>query len=270
MRMPGTSAEADAVGFNAANPDPSRLSGFDAVVHLAGENVARRWSQKRKRSILASRADFTRSLCAALARTAKSPAHFLCASGISYYGYDRPDRLTDLSSTGEGFLAEVTRQWEGATEAMLVNNSANRPRIVLMRLGPVLSTESGMLAKLLPVFRQGLGAVMGTGEQLIPWISLRDALAAIVHILQTPELTGPVILTSPNPASNRAFSRALANVLHRPLLFRIPSAMIRLAFGEMARETILASQNARPEKLSASEFVFRDPQLTNALGDLLS
>jgi uncharacterized protein (TIGR01777 family) len=269
--MPGTSGQPNTIVFDAVNPDPSHLSGFDAVIHLAGENVARRWTKKRKRSILASRADFTRSLCATLAQSAKPPAHFLCASGISYYGYNRPDLFTDLSSTGDGFLAEVTRQWEAATGSLLESSSGRpRPRIVLMRFGSVLSTESGMLAKLLPMFRKGLGAVMGTGEQLIPWISLRDALAAIVHILQTPELTGPVIVTAPNPASNRTFARALASTLHRPLLFRIPSAMIRLAFGEMARETILASQNARPEKLLASGFVLLDAQPTDALGNLLA
>ncbi len=270
VRTSGTSGQGDAIGFDAANPDPSRLGGFDEVIHLAGENVARRWTKTRKRSILASRADFTRSLCAALLQSDKPPAHFLCASGISYYGYDRPEPFTDLSSTGAGFLAEVTRQWEGATDALLENKAANPARIVLMRLGPVLSTESGLLAKLLPVFRKGLGAIMGTGQQLIPWISLRDALAAIMHISQTPELAGPVIVTAPNPVSNRVFAKALANILHRPLLLRIPSAVVKLAFGEMAKETILASQNAHPEKLLASGFVFRDANLAEALSELLA
>lgn len=269
VRTPRANQQGDAIIFDAANPDPSRLGGFDAVIHLAGENVAQRWTKKRKQSILASRADFTRSLCAALAKSDRPPAHFLCASGISYYGYHRPDRITESSSAGEGFLAEVTRQWEGATQALLANASAN-PRIVFMRLGPVLSTESGLLAKLLPAFRKGLGAVMGSGSQLIPWISLRDTLAAIVHIVQTPDLSGPVIVAAPNPVSNRVLAKTLSRTLHRPLLLRIPAAMIKLAFGEMAKETILASQNAYPEKLLATGFVFRDANLDDALRELLA
>jgi uncharacterized protein (TIGR01777 family) len=265
LRNPSAANHADAIYFDSANPDPSRLSGFDAVIHLAGESVARRWTKKRKASILASRADFTRSLCTALAQAKEPPAHFLCASGISYYGYDCPEPFTDSSSAGEGFLAEVTRQWEAATNAL-----AQTTRIVLMRLGPVLSAESGLLAKLLPPFRKGVGAVMGSGRQLIPWISLADTLAAIQHILQPPDLAGPVIVASPNPVTNRAFAKALATALHRPLLFRIPAPLIKLAFGEMATETILASQNAHPDKLLASGFAFGHVQLEKALDDILS
>lgn len=269
LRRAGASLPADAVFFDVGRSEHASLEGFDAVIHLAGENVARRWTKRRKRSILASRADFTVAICAALERAAKPPGHFLSASGISYYGYDRADPLTEDSSTGDGFLAEVTRQWEGATSVLRERDGGARCRIALMRIAAVLSMEGGLLAKVLPLFRKGLGAVMGTGQQMMSWISLEDTVAAILHILRTPELAGPINVVSPRAVSNRVFSRALARVLHRPLLFRIPTPMVKLMFGAMGRETILANQNVLPVKLLGSRFEFRNVGIEEALRGLV-
>jgi uncharacterized protein (TIGR01777 family) len=256
--------DSQAIYADLTAPDLARLDGFDAVIHLAGEPVAQRWTRRRRASILASRTDFTAALCSALARTRRPPAHFLSASGINYYGHQRAEPLTEGASTGDGFLAEVCRQWEAASAVLEPFTRAVRMRIVA-----VLAPDGGALAKLLPPFRHGLGAVMGNGTQIMSWIALPDMVAAICHILNTPALVGPVNMVSPNPVTNRQFTRTLAKVLHRPALFRIPVAMVKLAFGSMAAETILASQNAVPAKLLASGFVFQFPILEDALRDAL-
>ena len=262
LREKSPKAEPDAIWFDPA--DPASLSGFEAVIHLAGENVAKRWTKKRKASILASRADFTRQLCTALAQTTRPPAHFLSASAIGYYGCNRTEVLTEDSPSGEGFLAEVCRQWEAATAPLAAS------RIVHMRLATVLSPQGGALAKLLPSFRLGMGAVIGSGRQMMSWISLPDVIAAIQHILATPALTGPVNLAAPHPVSNREFAKTLGEVLYRPVLLKIPAMALKLAFGQMATETILASQNVQPTRLEAAHFTFQHPTLHEALNALLT
>jgi uncharacterized protein (TIGR01777 family) len=262
LREKSRKAAPDATWLDLA--DPASVGGFDAVIHLAGENVAKRWRKKRKASILASRADFTRQLCTALAQTAHPPAHLLSASAVGYYGYDRDEVLTEDSPSGDGFLAEVCRQWEAATAPLTGS------RVVHMRLATVLSPQGGALAKLLPSFRFGMGAVMGSGRQMMSWISLPDVVGAIQHILVTPTLAGPVNLTTPNPVSNREFSKTLGQVLHRPVLLKIPASALRLAFGQMATETILATQNARPTRLEATHYSFQHPTLKEALHALLT
>jgi hypothetical protein len=258
---------ADGVRFDPAAPDVGALEGFDAVVHLAGENVARRWTAARKASILASRAAFTAALCGALARTRRPPAHVLSASATGYYGVHGEGPLTEDSPGGEGFLAHVCGEWEAATRVL--ESATPRPRVVNLRIGVVLSPDGGALAKMLPAFRWGLGGVMGGGGQVMSWISLPDVLAAIVHVLGRPGLEGPVNLVSPNPVSNREFTRALARALHRPAVLPVPAAALKLAFGEMARETILSSQRVVPAKLLASGFEFRHPRIEDCLRDLL-
>jgi hypothetical protein len=262
LREKSPKAEPDAVWFDPAGP--ASLDGFDAVIHLAGENVAKRWTKKRKASILASRADFTRQLCTALAQTSHPPAHFLSASAVGYYGYNRTEVLTESSSSGDGFLAEVCRQWEAATAPLAAS------RIVHMRLATVISPQGGALAKLLPSFRLGMGAVMGSGRQMMSWISLPDVIATIQHILATPALAGPVNLTAPNPVSNREFAKTLGQVLYRPVLLKIPAAALKLAFGQMATETILATQNVQPTRLQATHYAFQHPTLSEALNALLT
>jgi uncharacterized protein (TIGR01777 family) len=265
LRHPATDFHPHALYTDLARPDLALLDHFDAVIHLAGENVAQRWTRKRRAAILSSRADFTAALCRALARTDNPPAHFLSASGVHYYGYRRDDPLTEDSSPGDGFLAEVCRQWEAASAAL-----PSTTRVVHMRIAAVLAPDGGALAKLLPPFRFGMGAVMGTGQQIMSWIALPDMLSAITHILKTPALTGPVNVASPNPVTNRQFTKTLAKVLHRPALLRIPAAMVKAAFGQMAVETILANQKVVPAKLLATGFTFDHPTLENALHALLN
>jgi len=267
LRHPPAPNETDALFFDTSLPEPPPLENFDAVIHLAGESIAKRWTKKRKRAILSSRVDYTSKIAQALSRAAKPPAHFLGASGISYYGADRPDELTEQSSPGQGFLTEVAKQWEAASDILLTCNPPTR--VVHMRITPVLTPESGMLKKLLPSFKFGFGAVVGSGRQMVSWISLPDMLAAILHILNTSTITGPVNMTAPQAASNREFAKALAKTLHRPLLMRIPATVMKLAFGEMANETILANQNAKPAKLLANNFTFKHPTIEEALADLL-
>jgi uncharacterized protein (TIGR01777 family) len=261
LRHPPSSPQADGVVFDPATPES--LDGFDAVVHLAGENVGRRWTARRKACILASRADFTRVLCETLAKSAKPPGHFLSASAVGYYGYHRDIPLTEEAASGDGFLAEVCRAWEGATAPLA------GLRVVHMRLATVLSPQGGALAKLLPSFRFGVGAVMGSGAQMMSWIALPDLLEAIGHMLRNDALRGAVNVASPHPVSNREFSKKLGGVLHRPVLLKIPAAALKLAFGQMASETILASQKAVPAKLEASGFTFGHPRLLDALTALL-
>jgi uncharacterized protein (TIGR01777 family) len=265
LRQPPRDFHPHALYTDLARPDLALLDGFDAVIHLAGENVARRWTKRRRASILASRADFTAALCGALARTGNPPAHFLSASGVHYYGYCREDALTEESSAGEGFLADVCRQWEAASAGL-----SPTTRVVHMRLAAVLARDGGALAKLLTPFRFGMGAVMGTGRQTMSWIALADVLGAIDHILNTPAITGPVNLASPNPVTNRQFTKTLAKVLHRPAMLRIPTAMVKAGFGQMAVETILANQRVVPAKLLATGYAFAHPTLDDALRTLLT
>jgi uncharacterized protein (TIGR01777 family) len=264
LRSPPAAPDPQAIYTDLGAPDLERLDGFDAVIHLAGENVAQRWTRRRRASILASRVDFTTRLCAALARTKRPPAHFLSASGAHYYGYWRDEKLTEESSTGGGFLAEVCRKWEAASAVLEPTT-----RVVHMRIAAVLARDGGALAKLLTPFRLGMGAVMGNGRQVMSWIALPDALGAIGHVLRTSDLRGPVNFASPNPVTNRQFTRTLAKVLHRPAVLRIPAAMVKIGFGQMAVETILANQNMAPAKLLGSGYRFIHPALEDALRAVL-
>jgi uncharacterized protein (TIGR01777 family) len=260
LRSPPATPNLQAIYTDLAAPDVELLDGFDAVIHLAGENVAQRWTRRRRASILASREDFTGALCSALARTKRPPAHFLSASGAHYYGYWRDERLTEESSPGEGFLAEVCRKWEAASAVLEPTT-----RIVHMRISAVLARDGGALAKLLTPFKLGMGAFMGSGRQVMSWIALDDVLGAIGHVLQHPNLRGPVNFASPNTVTNRQFTKTLAQVLHRPAVLRLPAPMVKIAFGQMAVETILANQNLVPAKLLAWGYHFAHPTLDNAL-----
>jgi uncharacterized protein len=251
-------------------PDLFLLDGFDAVIHLAGADVARRWTPWRKRLIMNSRAGFTERLCDALAQTHRPPKHFLCASGVGYYGHQSNGTLDESSPNGDGFLADVCRRWEGATAPLAELPADLRPRIAFLRIAAVLSPESGAVGKFRKPFRHGLGAVMGSGRQVMSWISLTDVVEAIVHVLNTPALAGPVNVTAPNPVTNREFTAALAKALGSTARLRLPAAALRLMFGRMATETILASQNVSPAKLLATGFAFRHARLDAALADLFA
>ncbi len=245
--------------------EAARLEGLDAVVHLAGENIAGRWTATRKARIRESRVQGTRLLAETLARLARPPKVFVCASAIGYYG-DRGDAvLREDSPPGAGFLAEVCREWEAAARPA----AEKGVRVVHLRIGVVLSPAGGALARMLTPFKLGLGGRIGAGGQFMSWIAIDDLTGAIHHALATESLRGPVNAVAPRPVTNREFTKTLGRVLGRPTLFPMPAFAARLTFGEMADELLLASARVEPAKLVTSGYRFRAPELEGALRHLL-
>ena len=245
--------------------DPRAFEGVDAVVHLAGENIAARWTPAQKVKIRDSRVKGTQVLSEALARLASPPKVLVSASAIGYYGDRGTEILTEDSAPGAGFLAEVCRAWEAATEPARQHGM----RVVRLRFGIVLSAAGGALPKMLPPFRLGLGGVLGSGQQYMSWIALDDAVGAIQHAVVTDALQGPVNAVAPQAVTNQEFTKTLGKVLGRPTVFPLPAFAARLMFGEMADELLLASARVQPAKLLASGFSFRYPELESALRHLL-
>ena len=238
---------------------------IDAVVHLAGENIAQRWTPAAKARIRVSRVDATRQLCEALARLPQPPRVLVCASATGYYG-DRSDEvLVEDSSPGNGFLAEVCRAWEAAAEPARLCGI----RVVHLRLGIVLARSGGALAKMLPAFRLGLGGPLGSGRQFWSWICLQDLLSVIDLALGEQSLCGAVNAVSPGAVTNKQFTRALAQAVRRPGLLRVPAIAVKLLFGEMGREALLGSTHVRPARLLENGFAFRFPELETALNHTL-
>jgi len=246
--------------------DCNGLTGHDAVVHLAGENIAgARWTPERKARIRDSRVDGTGLLCESLSRLKRPPGTLVCASAVGYYGDRGSEILREDSPPGKGFLSEVCRDWEEAT-----GEAARRGvRVVNLRIGMVLSAEDGALGKMLPAFRAGAGGRIGSGEQYISWISLADLVAVIRHTLATDSLEGPVNAVAPHPVTNREFTKLLGRTLGRPTVATLPAFAARLLFGEMADELLLASARAVPAKLLASGYGFLLPDLEGAFRFLL-
>jgi hypothetical protein len=246
--------------------DASGIEGADAVVHLAGENIAKgRWSSAKKARINDSRVGGTRFLCESLARLDRPPGTFVCASAVGYYG-DRGDEvLTEESPSGSGFLAGVCRAWEAAAEP-----AAKRGvRVVHLRFAMILDARKGALSRMLPVFRLGLGGRIGNGNQYWSWIALDDAVGAIRHALTSAALRGPVNVAAPEPVTNRRFTETLGRVLGRPTRLPVPAPVARLALGEMADELLLASTRVAPRRLLESGYTFRYPELERALRAVL-
>lgn len=270
VRLVRGSAGAGAIPWNPADlahpVDPARLEGFDAAIHLSGANIARRWTAAYKRTIFDSRVVSTRALAETLAKTSVRPRVLLVASGVSWYGTDPGDEiLTEASAPGAGFLAEVAQAWEGATRPA----SDAGIRVVSLRFGMVVAREGGALGKMLPAFRLGLGGRPGTGRQWLSWVSLRDLVRAVFFLLERDDLAGAFNVTSPQPVTNRAFTQALASALHRPAVLPVPRTALRLLFGEMAEETVLASQRAVPQRLVEAGFRFEDEEIGGTLRALL-
>ncbi len=246
--------------------DAAGLEGLDAVVHLAGENLAEgRWTAEKKRRIRESRVKGTRLLCEALAGLARPPRVLVSASAVGYYGDRGDELLTEESPPGSGFLAAVARDWEAAAEP------ARRAgiRVVHPRMGPVLTPAGGVLAKMLPPFQAGLGGRVGSGRQYVSWIAVDDLLDAMLHLLATEALRGPVNMVAPRPVTNAEFAATLGRVLGRPAVLAVPAFAARLALGEMADEVLLASARVTPVRLAASGYRFRYPELEGALRHLL-
>lgn len=246
--------------------DAAALEGADAVIHLAGENIAAgRWTAAKKARIRDSRVHGTRAIAAALARLSRRPGVFLCASATGYYGNRGEEILVEESAPGVGFLANVCREWEAASAPARDAGI----RVVHFRNGIVLSPAGGALAPLLLVFRLGLGGRLGSGGQFMSWITLDDHVRAIVYALTRDDLRGPVNFVSPNPVTNAEFTATLARVLRRPALFTAPAPLLRLALGEAAGE-LLESRRVHPAKLSAAGYTFRHAELGSALRDLIA
>ena len=258
-RAPGS---AGTPGWAAAGADSlDGLDGLDAVVHLAGEPIAQRWSLAAKERIRSSRSDGTASLVALLAAQPSPPRAFISASAVGVYGDRGDEELTEASAAGSGFLAEVCTGWEAAAETA----GAAGLRVVRARLGVVLSPGGGALAKLLPPFQAGVGGPVGSGRQWLSWIGLDDTVGALHHLLQHDELAGAVNVVGPSPVRNKELAHTLGRVLHRPALLPAPALAIAAAFGEMGRATLLGSQRVLPHALEASGFVFLAPTLEDAL-----
>jgi uncharacterized protein len=245
---------------------PQSVSGFDAVIHLAGESIASRWTDAKKKAIRDSRVLGTRNLAGALAGAASPPRVFISASAIGFYG-DREDEVLreDSASGRSGFLPEVCREWEAAAEPAVKAGI----RTAFLRTGIVLSAKGGALKQMLPPFRMGLGGRIGSGRQWMSWIDLRDEIGAIRHILANESVRGPVNSVSPHPVTNAEFTKILASVLSRPAIFPVPAFAARLVFGQMGEELLLGSQRVEPAKLLASGYVFQQPDLRQALEQIL-
>jgi len=244
-----------------------KLEGVDAVVHLAGENIAgRRWSETYKQRLLESRVQGTRLICETIAGLERKPRVLACASAIGFYGDRGNEPLNETAAVGQGFLPELCLQWEQSCQAARDAGI----RVANMRLGVVLSPEGGALASMLTPFKLGAGGVVGSGEQHFSWISLDDAVRAIQFVLTNDSLSGPVNLVSPQPATNREFTKTLGRVLSRPTVLPMPAFAARLAFGEMADALLLASARVLPSQLTATGFDFKYPQLEGALRHLLA
>jgi hypothetical protein len=244
---------------------PQPISGFDAVIHLAGESIVGRWTEAKKRRILESRVQGTRHLAEALAATPQRPRLLISASAIGYYGNRGEETLREDSPSGEGFLPEACRAWESAAGA-----AANAGiRAVHMRFGLVLSASGGALQKMLLPFRMGVGGNMGNGRQWWSWVDINDVVGALLHVIKTDTLRGPVNVVAPSPVRNAEFTKTLASVLSRPAIFPMPAFAARMVFGQMGDELLLASQRVEPAKLLASGYVFQRPELRKALQGIL-
>jgi uncharacterized protein len=245
--------------------EATALTGLDAVVHLSGAPVAARpWSAARKQELRASRIDSTSALVSAMLATSSPPPVLLAASAIGWYGGTGAREVDETAPSGTGFLAQLVRDWEAATEPA----RAAGIRVVSLRSGIVLSRRGGMLRPLLLPFRLGLGTSMGQGTQYLSWIAIEDHVRACEVLLGHP-VSGPVNLTAPNPVTNAQFTAELARQLHRPALLRAPAAVLRTALGELSTE-LLTSYRVVPARLEHEGFAFRYPQLGPAIAAALS
>jgi len=244
-------------------PPETSLRDAEAVIHLAGEPVAQRWTAEAKRRIRESRVQGTRSLVEALSKLSHGPRALICASAIGYYGSRGDEILTEASAPGSGFLPEVCLAWEG--EAVAAERLGMR--VARLRVGVVLERHGGALARMLPPFRMGAGGRLGNGRQWMSWIHLDD-LCEMFRFAAEQQVRGVINGVAPYPVTNADFTRALAAAVKRPAIFPVPPIALRLLFGEMA-EVLLSSQRVSPKGAEEAGFRFRYPQLAAALADAI-
>ncbi len=239
---------------------------IDAVIHLAGEHIGKgKWTEEKKNKIIHSRNKGTTLIAKAVSQLKSPPAVLLCASAIGFYG-DRHDHiLTEQSNVGDDFISKVCSEWEKATFAAQEKGI----RTAYLRIGIGLSPLGGALSRLLTPFKMGFGGKIGSGKQYLSWIGIDDIIGSIYHVLLTKSLAGPVNIVAPNPVSNFEFTKILGKILNRPTICSIPEHIIKLAFGEMGREILLASCRVIPEKLQKSGYQFRHSNLEKVLCHLL-
>lgn len=265
-RSGGSSEDAARWDPSAGTIDDASLEGIDAVVHLAGENVAQgRWTSAKKARIRDSRVKGTRLLAETIAKLPTPPKIMVSASASGYYGDRGNELLTEESAPGNNFLAGVCQEWEAAADPAREAGV----RVVHPRFGIVLSAEGGALAVTLPIFKLGGGGRIGSGRQYWSWISIDDVVGAILHALTTDSLSGPVNVTVPNPPTNAEYTKTLGHVLGRPTIFPLPAPAARLALGEIADELLLASQRIEPAKLRETGYEYRYPELEGAFRHVL-
>jgi len=254
------------ISWDPAKPiAPEAVSGFDAVIHLAGESIFGQWTAEKKAKIRNSRVVGTFNLSSALGQAKDRPKVFVCGSAIGYYGNRGDEVLREESAPGTGFLAEVCQHWEEATMPALQAGI----RTAHIRTGIVLSPKGGALGAMLPPFKLGLGGRTGNGRQWMSWIDVRDMVGAIHHILKNDLIQGPVNMVAPQPVINAEFAKTLASVLSRPAIFPLPAFAVKLAFGEMGEELLLGSQKVEASKLIASGYPFRYRELRVSLEAIL-
>ena len=262
----GTTTGNGQIAWDPAVPlAPEVVSGFDAVIHLAGESIFGRWTAAKKAKIRDSRVRGTLNLASALAQAKEKPGVFVCGSAIGYYGNRGDELLSEESAAGAGFLAETCQEWEEATAPAVQADI----RTAHLRTGIVLSPKGGALGAMLVPFKMGLGGRVGDGRQWMSWIDVQDMVGAIHHILKNDLLQGPVNMAAPKPVRNEEFVKTLASVLSRPAILPMPAFAVKAVFGEMGEELLLASQNVEPGKLISSGYPFRHRELSKSLQHLL-
>ena len=242
------------------------FEGIDAVIHLAGEPISvRRWSDSKRDKIRTTRVGGTQQLAELIATAKSPPSIFISSSAIGYYGEQRNLLRNEDSPPGEGFLSTVCTEWEKATAA--AENAGIRT--IHLRTGLVLSLKGGALKSMIFPFKIGIGGKLGTGEQMMSWISLDDVVGSIRFLIEKPKISGAVNLVSPNPVTNNEFAKTLGRVLHRPCIFSLPAFMLRILFGEMADELLLSSTRVIPATLMEAGYTFKHTDLKSALEDIL-
>jgi uncharacterized protein (TIGR01777 family) len=240
------------------------FEGLEAVIHLAGSPIAKRWTRKRKEEIFASRVESTKNIAFFLSKLSHPPKVFISASAVGYYG-DTQDRIIDEEGDkGKSFLASVCDAWEKATG--ILENS--KVRVVYIRFGAVLSSKGGMLKRILPLFKWKVGGSLGKGQQYISWITLDDVLRSILHVLHHEEIRGAVNVTSPSPISNKVFTEVLCRQLGCIVGPSLPGFIVKIFLGEMAEELLLSSSRIVPRKLLDSGYLFKYPEIEEALAHI--
>ena len=249
-----------------AESEQAKLENFDAVVHLAGDNVADgSWTEEKKRKLRESRVGGTRTLVDAFKKTKSAPKIFVSASAIGFYGDRGDESLTETSAAGEGFFPEICTNWEAESEKAKDFGA----RVVMPRIGVVLAKDGGALEKMLTPFKFGVGGTVGSGKQWMSWIALDDLIRIIHFALENETLNGAVNATAPNPVTNEEFTKTLGKTLHRPTFIPVPEFAIKLLFGKMGETLLLQSQKVLPKRLQEAGFEFKFENLENAMKDVL-